>query len=277
MYNSAPAMAAWFGYPIELHERLRMIRQTGFRSVLLWWDEVQPYELPISQKVDAAHSAGLEVENAHMPFSNMNCMWLEGIEGDAYCDMLCRLIRQAHTYGVPTLVVHLTRTKTPPQANKLGYSRFMRLVDTAESSGVNLAFENLKAYERLYQFMPMVDSSRVGVCFDSGHNNCHCPDRRVAVDFAQRIMAVHLHDNDGTRDAHLMPFDGTTDWAQVKRELIACAYKGAWSLEIEYDPQGIFSARRAKTAAEFYSELSAEQYLQTAIERVNRLLSLEVG
>ncbi len=274
MLNTTPAMAGWFGYPIELNDRLRLIRQAGFRSVLLWWGDNELYEPPISKKVESALRAGLSVENAHMPYSNMNCMWEDGAEGDDYCEMLCRRVEDAKTYGVSTLVIHLTRTKTPPPSSDVGWSRFMRVADVAEREGINLAFENLKAYDRLYECMPRFDSQRIGVCFDSGHNNCHCPKRRVAVDFAERILAVHLHDNDGTRDAHLMPFDGTTDWVQVKREIMASSYTGAWSMEIEYDSMGIFSARKADSAKKFYSTMSAEEYLARAMERFDRLMSL---
>ncbi len=271
MLNYTPAIAGWFGYPLELDDRLRLIKDAGFKAVLLWWAVQSAYEPPIPRKVEAAARHGLAVENAHLHYKHVNSLWEEGEEGEHYCNELCGLIASAATYGVPTLVVHPTRTAEPPAFSDLGLSRFMRLVDIAERVNVNLAFENLKAVPRLYELMGLVRSPRVGVCFDSGHNLCHCPDRRVCADFADRIMAVHLHDNHGKNDEHLIPFDGCEDWRRVREELIASSYKGAWSLEVEHPLTDQFG--KSLPEDDPYSGYSAEEYLARAFAAQQKLVN----
>jgi sugar phosphate isomerase/epimerase len=34
----------------------------------------------------------------------------------------------------------------------------------------------------------------------------------------ERIAAVHVHDNHGEKDEHLLPFEGGIDWAQTIRD-----------------------------------------------------------
>ncbi len=272
MLNKTPAMAGWFGYPLELDDRLRLISEAGFKAVLLWWAVESEYEPPIPEKAETAAKYGLEVTNAHLQFAKVNSLWEDGYEGEHYLAELIGLIAEAGVYGVPTLVVHLTRTSTPPMFNELGFSRFMRMAEAAERAGVDLAFENLKVPERLYEFIEKADSRRIGVCFDAGHNHYVCPQRRICRDFAPIIKAVHLHDNDGTRDAHNIPGDGTVNWSEVRNELIDSAYEGAWSLEIEHPLTDKFGKALLPEEKDPYFGMGPEEYLARAFDAHRRLI-----
>ena len=273
MFNPTPAMAGWFGYPLELDDRLRLIRQAGFSGVLLWWAVESAFEPPVPKKVEAAARAGLAVENAHLQFAGVNALWADGYEGEHYAAELAGLIAEAGVYGVPTLVVHLTRSVSPPPFTETGLNRFLRLCEVAERANVDLAFENLRAPGRLYEFMQRIDSPRIGVCFDAGHNHCFCPDRRICRDFGDRIKAVHLHDNDGTQDAHNIPGDGTIDWRIVRSELIDSAYRGAWSLEIEHPQTEQFGKALLDRTADPYFGMGPEEYLDRAFRAHQKLIA----
>ena len=275
MFNETPAMAGWFGYPLELDTRLRLIREAGFRAVLLWWAVESAFEPSIPKKVETAAKHGLAVENAHLEFAGVNSLWEDSAEGEHYLSELIGLITEAGIYGVPTLVVHLTRTSTPPGPNELGYSRFDRMIEAAERAGVTLAFENLKRADRLYDFMVRVKSDKVGVCFDAGHNNCFFTDSRVCRDFAKLIRAVHLHDNNGLKDQHLIPFDGKADWGMIRGELIDSAYTGAWSLEIEHPQTDIFGKPFLPREEDPYFGMGPEEYLSRAFAAHQRLVKGE--
>ncbi len=276
MFNPTPAMAGWFGYPLELDDRLRLIREAGFQGVLLWWAVESAFEPPVPEKVETAAKHGLSVVNAHLHYANINSLWVDGYEGEHYCAELMGLIAEAGVYGVPTLVVHLTRSLTPPPFSEIGLSRFLRLTEVAERANVDLAFENLRAPEYLYEFMRRVDSPRVDVCFDSGHNHAYLPGRRIAVDFADRIKAVHLHDNDGFHDAHNLPGDGTTDWSEVRKDLIASAYSGPWSLEIEHPQTTMFGTPLRPPSDDPYYGMGPEEYLARAFQAHQKLIRGEL-
>lgn len=272
MFNPTPAMAGWFGYPLELDDRLRLIKSAGFQSVLLWWAVESLYEPSVPHKMETAVKHGLSVENAHLQFDRMNTLWTNGYEGEHYAAELAGLIAEAGVYGVKTLVVHLTRSTNPPPFSEIGFSRFLRLCEVAERANVDLAFENLRAPEYLYEFLKRVDSPHVGVCFDAGHNHCFCPERNILRDFSERIMAVHLHDNDGTRDAHNIPGDGTIDWKTLRKDLIDSAYAGAWSLEIEHAQTDVFGKSLLSPHEDPYYGLEPEEYLHKAFLAHQKLI-----
>ena len=276
MFNPTPAMAGWFGYPLELDDRLRLIKAAGFQSVLLWWATESAFEPPIPEKVETAARHGLSVENAHLEFAGNNLMWADGVEGEHRCTALCGLVAEAGVYGVTTLVVHLTQTRTPPPFTEIGFSRFLRVCEVAERANVNLAFENLHRPEHLYAFLQRVDSPRVGVCFDAGHNHRHMPDLRIAADFSARIKAVHLHDNYGDFDAHNIPGDGTIDWKAVRQELLLSAYTGAWSLEIEHAQTDMFGKKLLSKEEDPYYGMPPEEYLARAFSAHRKLVRGEL-
>lgn len=276
MFNPTPAMAGWFGYPLELDDRLRLIKAAGFQSVLLWWAVESTYEPPVPLKMETAAKHGLAVENAHLQFAQMNTLWENGYEGEHYLSELLGLVAEAGVYGVKTLVVHLTRKKDPPPFSELGFSRFLRLCEAADRANVDLAFENLRAPQYLYEFMRRVDSPRVGVCFDAGHNHVFCPERNVLRDFSGRISAVHLHDNFGDLDAHNIPGDGTIDWNALRSDLIASAYTGAWSLEIEHVGTSEFGKSLLSKEDDLYFGMDPEEYLARAFSAHQKLIKGEL-
>ncbi|MBQ5389559.1 MAG: hypothetical protein IIU58_01480 [Clostridia bacterium] len=46
------------------------------------------------------------------------------------------------------------------------------------------------------------------------------------------LAALHLHDNDGRRDLHQLPYLGTMDWKAILSTLAKCGYKGDMNMEI---------------------------------------------
>jgi len=49
--------------------------------------------------------------------------------------------------------------------------------------------------------------------------------------YGLRLLALHLHDNDGNGGQHLLPFDGTCDWRVIKSEIANVGY--TWSIALE--------------------------------------------
>ena len=84
---------------------------------------------------------------------------------------------------------------------------------------------------------------------------------------------MHLHDNDGTRDAHNLPGDGTIDWDAVRQELLDSAYTGAWSLEIEHNLTEEFDKAILQKEHDPYYGLSPEEYLARAFAAHQKLIA----
>lgn len=244
---------SWFGYPIEINERFRMIKQAGFDGVLLWWgDENIDTDGEKEKQPELALENGLFIENVHLPFSGINDLWLDNINGDEYEMRIVSGIKQCTNFKIPTVVMHLTRGYNPPPICKIGLDRIRKMVDIAENLNVNIALENLRKPEYMDYIFKELPSSKLGFCYDSGHNNCFTPQRDFLQQYGDKLFALHLHDNDGIDDLHMIPFDGNINWNKIKDQIDNTYYNGAISLEVEH-------GRHEK-----YKSLSAEEFLRKA-------------
>ncbi|NLE26298.1 MAG: hypothetical protein GX625_13325 [Clostridiaceae bacterium] len=78
-------------------------------------------------------------------------------------------------------------------------------------------------------------------------------------------MALHLHDNDGTDDQHLIPGDGLIDWSVVIKKLCETNYPGAIALEVSNE----FSKN--------IDDKDAKVFLKRAYEAARRLVLMEAS
>lgn len=110
------------------------------------------------------------------------------------------------------------------------------LAEEAERLEMRLALENvLTPFSRPAGLMEMVagyDPGRVGICIDIGHANID-DDPAEAVDCCStRLISLHVTDNDGTWDAHQVPFLGTVPWERVINALRGGGYEGSLVYEV---------------------------------------------
>ena len=85
-----------------------------------------------------------------------------------------------------------------------------------------------KAAERIDRFNEKYHAEVLGFCFDTGHANLTGLDfERFITGLGERLKVFHIHDNDGVRDLHQIPFTFTktrentssTDWEGFVRGL----------------------------------------------------------
>lgn len=79
--------------------------------------------------------------------------------------------------------------------------------------------------------------SHLGICIDTGHANLHRdmfanPPAAYLRAFADRLVHLHVSDNLGTGDDHLVPGTGNVDWRSVADELKRIPYRGKIVLEL---------------------------------------------
>ena len=65
------------------------------------------------------------------------------------------------------------------------------------------------------------DKDFLGLCLDTGHALIHCKTNclEYAERYNDRLFMIHLHDNHGESDEHLIPFDGNFNWEGFARVL----------------------------------------------------------
>lgn len=251
---------SWFGYILPKEECFSLIRDAGFTSVLLWWGgefDREPGEYLTHPAL--ARSYGLKVENVHLPYLYANELWT----GGAFEKLLLDGIRNCAEQDVPVLVAHVSEGEFPPRPTPRGIDTLLRAADLCERLNVRLALENVRGPEHLDYALSHVDSDKLGFCYDIGHSRVvHGREHPLLTRYADRLMALHLHDNNGSGDQHRLPFDGDVDWESFARILPQTSYRGI--LTLEADQQDWENPERIPAVA----------YLAAAYERTCRLEAL---
>ena len=257
----------YFGYEMSLDERFALVKTAGFDAVGLWRDDWFGWS-GHREFADRARSAGLRVGDGHAPFARdyefVNALWLDNLDGVTTYGTYLRTVEEAALDGVSTLVVHL-QDRDPPPPNNLGVERIARLVAAAEERGVTIALENIYLHEYLTYVFDRVDSPSLGFCYDAGHRNCNEPDIDLLSMFGDRLAALHLHDNDGSGDQHLIPFEGGIEWQEQMAKIAATGYTGAITLECTTGLPGVSTPNDSR---------SAEEWLGDALAAAKRLESM---
>ena len=261
--NMEAGIYTWFGFRYPFPELVRLIKGAGFRYVMTWWgDEYREEHGPKELEPDIIRNCGLILENTHLSFAGANAIWEDNSDGQEIFNKYFSYINDCRTYGIPKAIMHVSSGNNPPPFGQTGLDRFKRLTELAEKNNVIIALENLRKPEYLDFIFSNIESDKLKFCYDSGHGHCFTPGTNVLEKFGDKLTALHLHDNDGGSDQHVLPFDGTINWKQVMTQLDELGYDGPLSLEI--DAQYIDVSKK----------FTAQEYLAEAMNRVRRLMSL---
>lgn len=144
-------------------------------------------------------------------------------------DMTARL-------GGDAIVLHITYSETEDRKCDLSLSQVRRSLDELEAfareRNVRIAIEN-GTFARIHELLADYSPEFVGLCYDCGHGNFI--EGGNGLDHLERaknrLIAVHLHDNDGKKDQHKPFFTGTVDWPRLARIMAASSYNKCLSTE----------------------------------------------
>lgn len=203
-----------------------------------WWKRLR----------DRADEQEISWWQGHAHFVNWE---IEPLDDWAWHDELVRrTIVGAGIMGIKTLVLH---PKTWP--DQAWYSRQASLEVNLESCkrysewaapyDLTLAIENMSEKrkgrrfgsgpEELLELIDLLNDPKFGICWDTGHAHISGIDQVEALRLiAPHLKALHIHDNHGEKDNHLMPLDGTIDWASLVQVLREINYRGCFSFEVIY-------------------------------------------
>ena len=248
------------------------VRSYGFEAIELFatrthFDYHNPAAVADLQQWLAA--AGLELHAVHAPIAESfrGGRWgpafsLASADPDARAHALAEVERSLHIarrIQVGTLIVHLGLPRTlgsPADNNRIAARRSIEeLQQLAEPLGVRIAVEvipnDLSRAASLVHFVEAdLEGSDVGICLDFGHAHLDGDLVDSIETVSEHLVAAHLHDNRGRSDDHLVPLDGTIDWAAALTALQKVGYDGTLLLEIASHGSPRDTLRRAKQARE---------------------------
>ena len=202
-----------------------------------------------------AGELGVRFTQAHGPIfqkfeDSERCRWLTSLSH--------RAIKAAGVLGIPWIVFEPETLAGAFDPVHLGVVRqrnldwFAELLRTAEGEGVGLALENVndlaarsRGARRFYGSTPaelvdLVDGfggANVGNCWDTGHAHIQRLDQPAALRaVGNRLKALHVQDNNGESDQHLLPYSVSAgqgiDWPPLLAALQEISYAGDLTLEV---------------------------------------------
>jgi len=127
------------------------------------------------------------------------------------------------------------------------FKSFDEIRDFCLRRNIRIAIENLEYYpcaeiDHIWKMLfERYEPGYMGLCYDSGHGaNSDEEVLDLLEKHKERILAVHLHDNDGYSDLHMPMFStNVVDWARLAGILADSPYSGAVTLEVNIKNSGI--------------------------------------
>lgn len=181
-----------------------------------------------------------------------------------------RGIDAAALMGIPLAVTHPIALHSEQHS----YGDFIRanmaylspLVEYAAAKGVKLCVENMASSKEsdenhLYgscalNVSALAQKLGCGICFDVGHANVSGFKISEQMEILKdKIDVLHVHDNNGITDRHLLPFESTVDWDDVAEGIQKSAFcsvldveVSAWSVPSDKQTRQDFGRRIASRA-----------------------------
>jgi sugar phosphate isomerase/epimerase len=147
----------------------------------------------------------------------------------------------ARTLGCTDIAVHPVSKEgsTADPWRPAAFARTARdLAEIGRAKGVRYLLENMPPRQfgcdvsYLRRLVDAVASPHLGLLYDSGHAAL-CGDPVGAIrTMGPRLWGVHLHDNRGTEDDHLIPGMGTLPFEAIARTLAEVGYAGTFMIEV---------------------------------------------
>lgn len=151
-------------------------------------------------------------------------------------------VAMARDIGARVCVVHLGLPHGQPIPADDNSAAAVRnsletIAEGCATAGVQLALEVIPnalatASAVLEWLQGELDLGSAAACLDVGHAHLTGGAPEAVEHLGGYIATTHLHDNRGRDDEHLVPFDGTIDWAATLAALVKVGYTGPLIFEL---------------------------------------------
>lgn len=173
-------------------------------------------------------------------------------------DLLKRWLDLFNAVGVKNAVLHpggyklLDMGCDPERILEENVKSLSELCSYIAGTEMTICLENIvrtaPECDDLLRIIDATGADNLGICLDTGHLN-RCSGKQA--DFIRKagvyLKALHLNDNEGAQDQHMLPFGrGTIQWNEVLEALKDVNYNGLMNLEIPGENNCPLEIRMAK-------------------------------
>lgn len=238
----------------KLGDTLEYFRETPFRHFDLsfygvtypgspWFESGDAWKREAEECAEKASSFGFDFVQAHAPFMPDTDYFNPELR-PVYMQAFRHSIEACAMLGIPHITLHGVYLYGDTQDKFIQQNiQFCQVLgETAEKVGVDILIENFQDSDFGYyfrrgsemrQFIEEAGVPRLHACWDTGHANLGKGRNQYQdlLDLGSHLRALHIQDNWGTSDAHVLPMVGTTNFDQILKALVEIGYKGFFSFE----------------------------------------------
>lgn len=152
---------------------------------------------------------------------------------------------------------------------KKNVEKLKELGDYIKGTDFTICLENIPSItptaDELLYVIKKVGGRNFGICLDTGHLNLvsGASQREFILKAGRKLKALHIADNEGVTDQHMMPFGkGNVNIIEVFEALKEIGYKGIYNLEIGGERRCPLEIRQFKA-----------QFIKKSFEYLDRVVS----
>lgn len=231
-------------------ERIECIAEAGFKYIdlNLYTEDKNPeiflcdnWRDNVLKLKELAEKKGLTFVQAHSPGANP---FGKNADYKHVVDIVKRSIEVCGILGIDRTVLHngYAAEFSKEEFTERNVAFFSEFYPLLEEYGVNLLCENTTkknmpdwyfpiSGEQMLDFINAAAHPLVHACWDTGHCNCEGGQYDHLVTMGKDLYALHVNDNTGRGDEHVVPYFGTLNLDDVMHGLIDAEYNGYFTFE----------------------------------------------
>ncbi|MCB2209957.1 sugar phosphate isomerase/epimerase [bacterium] len=248
----------------SLEDAVKQTAEAGFDAIDIWGgrphayrDDLHEHEIRRIRRL--LDDLGMEVTSfiPALTHSYINlCHPKKAVRSDGIA-YLITCVETAARLGAPIISVlpnHTLHGQDMDEAWDLLGDSLIRICEFASHYNVLIAIEPADAFEsdlintsiQALDMIEQIGCENLGVLFDTGHALLAGEDTSTAIcHLGDQLLHVHLSDNHGERDEHLVPGQGIFDFKALIRALRLTLYEGSlmaepgWDYTLDPEPAAI--------------------------------------
>lgn len=258
-----------------VYDSIRFYRECGFDTAdfgttLLDLSSNEAWKPQVEAIMTDATDQGFDFYMGHLPFMG-GISKNEAVMED-FKNKMHNAIDAAAALGLKYAVMHPNAANFPLVKYDHDEQRTVTLdllspfVEHANRVGLNVIVENMRVQSGKMQchrycmtaeeLCDLADTLGIGVCWDFGHAHLSGLKQSKALEYVgSRLKAVHVNDNGGIEDDHVLPFSGQVNWKDAMHGLALTGFDGPLNFELAVRAPANLRKSHAKYVLEIANEL----------------------
>lgn len=246
----AQSSFVYFNY--HLLDAIERLHRAGYGGIEIWGGRPHAYRSDLDDQVsrinETLDKCEMVVPNfvpAQFRYPSILCSMNESVRRDSVA-YIKHAVDNAVKFRAKTVSVcpgmTLAGEDLDACRNQLKQS-LVEILDHADKAGISILIEPAHEWETTLvltvrdalDLIGEIGSERLGVLLDTGHLHVNGEDQAEAVRACRDVpLHIHIDDNNGDSDAHMVPGRGGIDFGPFAEALKEIDYRGAVSAELGF-------------------------------------------